>query len=39
MEGVVLATNHAMLRFARQLGFAKERDPGDLTTVRIVRAP
>jgi len=38
MEGVVLATNNAMLRFARQLGFAKERDPEDLTTVRIVRA-
>jgi hypothetical protein len=38
MEGIVLATNTAMLRFARQLEFTQERDPEDLTTVRIVRA-
>jgi acetyltransferase len=38
MEGIVLASNSAMLHFARQLGFAQERDPEDLTTVRIVRS-
>jgi acetyltransferase len=38
MEGIVLAANAPMLRFARQLGFTQERDPEDLTTVRIVRA-
>lgn len=37
MEGLVLATNHKMLKFARQLGFAQERVPGDPGTVRVFR--
>jgi hypothetical protein len=38
MEGVVLATNHKMLKFARQLGFGLQRDPEDRDTLRAVRA-
>jgi acetyltransferase len=37
MEGSVLATNSGMLKFARDLGFRQERDPGYAQTVRIVR--
>jgi hypothetical protein len=37
MEGIVLATNTRMLKFARQLGFRRERDPGERDVVRIVR--
>lgn len=37
MEGFVLASNHKMLKFARQLGFTVHRDIGDADTVRIVR--
>lgn len=29
MEGIILASNHKMLKFARQLGFALHRDPDD----------
>lgn len=29
MEGIILASNHKMLKFARQLGFALRRDPDD----------
>lgn len=38
MEGFVLATNHKMLKFARQLGFTVQRHIGDADTVHIVRA-
>jgi acetyltransferase len=38
MEGTVLATNHRMLKFTRQLGFRQERDPESRDTVRVVRA-
>jgi len=37
MEGIVLATNHQMLAFARRLGFDLRRDVDDLDTVRIER--
>jgi len=37
MEGIVLATNAAMLRFTRQLGFRQQRDPEDPDTVHVVR--
>jgi acetyltransferase len=37
MEGIVLAANASMLRFARQLGFTLEHDPDDRTTMRVVR--
>jgi len=37
MEGIVLATNSRMLKLARQLGFRREREPGDPGTVRVVR--
>ncbi|MBI4205225.1 MAG: GNAT family N-acetyltransferase [Betaproteobacteria bacterium] len=37
MEGLVLASNTAMLRFARGLGFETESVPGDLTTKLIVK--
>jgi len=37
MEGIVLPRNSRMLKFARQLGFAQQRDPGDRDTVRVVR--
>ena len=35
--GVVLATNKAMLRLARSMGFAVSAEPGDATVVRIRR--
>lgn len=38
MEGIVLATNLKMLKFARQLGFSLQPDPEDRKTVRVVRA-
>jgi acetyltransferase len=37
MEGIVLASNTAMLKLARQLGFSVQRDPEDRDTVRVVR--
>lgn len=37
MEGFVLAVNHKMLKFARQLGFTQHRDPDDRDTVHVVR--
>jgi acetyltransferase len=37
MEGIVLATNAQMLKFARQLGFSLQPDPDDRKTVRVVR--
>jgi GNAT superfamily N-acetyltransferase/acyl carrier protein len=37
MEGIVLATNRKMLKFARQLGFSLRRDPEDRETIRAVR--
>lgn len=37
MEGLVLATNNAMLRFSRGLGFELAAVPEDLTTMRIVK--
>jgi RimJ/RimL family protein N-acetyltransferase/acyl carrier protein len=37
MEGIVLATNHRMLKFARQLGFTVQRDAEDPHTMRVVR--
>lgn len=37
MEGLVLATNRKMLKFARQLGFEQERVPDDPGTVRVFR--
>lgn len=36
MESTVLADNHKMLKFARQLGFRIQPEPGDLQTRRIV---
>jgi acetyltransferase len=35
--GVVLATNVAMLRLARGMGFAVTAEPGDATVMRITR--
>jgi acetyltransferase len=35
MEGIVLADNHKMLKFARQLGFKSRRILGEGDTVRI----
>jgi GNAT superfamily N-acetyltransferase len=35
MEGIVLASNHKMLKFARQLGFKSHRNPGEADTVHI----
>jgi len=35
MEGMVLASNHKMLKFARQLGFGRERRPGEADTAYI----
>jgi len=35
--GVVLATNRAMLRVARSMGFAVSAEPGDATVMRIRR--
>ncbi len=37
MEGFVLAANHKMLKFARQLGFVQHRDADDRETVHVVR--
>ncbi|MBL8483329.1 MAG: N-acetyltransferase, partial [Rhodocyclaceae bacterium] len=37
-EGLVLANNHRMLKFARQLGFSVQHCPGDASTVHIERA-
>jgi len=37
--GVVLATNRAMLRLARSMGFAVSAEPGDATVMRIRRNP
>jgi len=36
-EAFVLATNVAMLRLARSMGFAVNAEPGDATVVRIRR--
>lgn len=38
MEGDVLAGNHAMLRFARQLGFERQAGDGHGPVVRVARA-
>ena len=38
MEGFVLAANHKMLKFARQLGFSSHRNTDDWETVHVVRA-
>lgn len=38
MEGIVLRSNHKMLKFARQLGFAVVPNPGDSETVSVLRA-
>jgi acetyltransferase len=35
--GIVLATNRAMLRVARSMGFAVSAEPGDATVMRIRR--
>ena len=35
MEGIVLATNYKMLKFARQLGFKRHCNPGEADTVCI----
>jgi len=35
MEGLILATNSRMLKFARQLGFTAHREPGERDTVRV----
>ena len=37
MEGTVLATNSAMLKFMRQLGFRREPVKGDAQVARVVR--
>ena len=37
MDGLVLASNHKMLKFARQLGFSQARIPDDPGTVRVFR--
>jgi acetyltransferase len=38
MEGFVLAANHKMLKFARQLGFTVHHVEGEGDTLRVVRA-
>jgi len=38
MEGTVLSTNSAMLKFMRQLGFRREAIEGDAQVARVVRA-
>jgi acetyltransferase len=38
MDGIVLATNTRMLKFTRQLGFSRQRDPEDRDTVRVTRS-
>ena len=35
MEGIVLATNYKMLKFARQLGCKREHIPGEADTVHL----
>lgn len=35
MEGLVMATNRKMIKFARQLGFRVHHDPGEGDSVRI----
>jgi GNAT superfamily N-acetyltransferase len=35
MEGIVFASNHKMLKFARQLGFKSRHNPGEADTVHI----
>jgi acetyltransferase len=35
--GIVLATNKAMLRLARSMGFSATAEPGDATVMRIRR--
>jgi len=35
MEGIVLASNRKMLKFARQLGFKRRREPGEANTVYL----
>jgi len=35
MEGIVLASNHKMLKFARQLGFKRHHLPGEADIVHI----
>jgi len=35
MEGIVLASNHKMLKFARQLRFRSHRIPGEADTVHL----
>lgn len=37
MEGIVLASNHRMLKFARQLGFRCYHHPGEADTICIER--
>lgn len=37
MEGIVLRTNHKMLRFARHLGFEIRPNPEEADTVTVVR--
>lgn len=37
MEGLVLASNHKMLKFCRQLGFSAESMPEDPGTVRMTK--
>jgi acetyltransferase len=38
MDGLVLADNHKMLKFARQLGFTQHRSGDDWETVRVTRS-
>ncbi len=38
MEGLVMASNYKMLKFARQLGFSLRRNGADPQMVRVVRA-
>ena len=38
MEGLVLASNQKMLKFARQLGFTRHRAGEDWETVRVTRS-
>ena len=37
MEGIVLGSNHKMLKFARQLGFSLHRDMEEPDTVNVTR--
>lgn len=37
MEGIILASNHKMLKFARQLGFTLHHDWDEPDTVHVVR--